>query len=381
VDRRTALTLLDMPMEISRAFDTPPQHGFTMRGWNFTSSEIREALLGDRILNPAIELGTNACPWNCSFCFTEDPGNMDGRKRRLQDELEIGRRLTLIDELSDFGCRSINFVGAGEPTIEPHFWELLARMREHDITPIVYTEAALRLRDREFAKRLFDAGATVVVKVNSLTNTEYQNAVVRGKAWKSALPTFNYTEARNCAIEVLMETGFADTTPTRLAFDTIITTRNESEIEDLQRFTRRNNIFMLLVNYLPSGRSSDLQEDAITFAAQQELFSKLAAIDRDEFGIEHGIQFPYGGGVPCTIRGLGLFIKISGEVFDCPGESAGFGSLRDRSLGDIWESAASIRRAFDGTCLPRQLFWQRQAASSSADSAEQRVGASVEHEN
>jgi MoaA/NifB/PqqE/SkfB family radical SAM enzyme len=364
------MTAVASDIEIPKEFDLPAAHGFTMRGWNFSSSEIYDALKGDRILNPAVEFGTNACPWNCSFCFTEDPANPDGRKRRLASELSLDRRLRLIDELADLGCRSINFIGAGEPTIEPHFWELLAKMRQRDITPIIYTEAALRLRDPNFVARLFDCGATVVVKVNSLTNSGYQNEVVRGRSWKTALPTFDYTSARNRAIELLLEAGFASEVPTRLAFDTIITTRNENEIESLHRFGRINNIFLLLVNYLPSGRSSEIQEDALPFARQQALFAKLAQIDRDEFDICHRNTYPYGGGVPCTIRGLGLYIKITGEVFDCPGESIHFGSLNDTSLEDIWvNSAQPIRRQFDGTCLPRRLFWQRHAANSARSAA------------
>ncbi|MDQ3280890.1 MAG: radical SAM protein [Acidobacteriota bacterium] len=353
-----------MTCTVLQDFDIPRAHGFTMHGWDFTGEEIREALLHDRILNPAIELGTNVCPWNCAFCFTEDPANSEAGKRRLANEMTIDRRLQLIDELADYGCRSINFVGAGEPTIDPHFWPLLIRMRQRGITPIVYTEAALRLQNCDFAQRLFDSGATVVVKVNSLFDRDYQNAVVRGNAWKVALPSIDYFAARNRAIEVLLDVGFADSVPTRLAFDTIITTRNYGEIERLHRFARSNNIFILLVNYLPSGRSSELQEDAISYEKQRELFGRLAAIDAAEFGLQHATQYPYAGGVPCTIRGLGLYVKISGDVFDCPGESQRLGSLRDQPFGALWAAAKDIRTHFDGMCLPRQLFWERVATAN-----------------
>ncbi len=351
---------ISVPIEL----DAPQSHGFTMRGWDFTGDEVREAIARDRILNPAVEFGTNVCPWNCAFCFTEDPANLEGGKRRLTNEMSIERRLRLIDELAELGCRSINFVGAGEPTIEPHFWELLDRMGRRGITPIVYTEGALRLQRSDFANRLLDVGATVVVKVNSLTDSEYQNAVVRGNASKISLPTLDYTSARNRAIEVLLEAGFAHSVPTRLAFDTIITMRNASEIETIHRYARRNNIFVLFVNYLPSGRSSILQEDALPLPQQQELFARLSQIDRNEFGLVHGTSFPYGGGVPCTIRGLGLYIKVTGEVFDCPGESERLGSLAECTVKELWTSAKHIRNAFNGMCFPRQQFWQRVAEAS-----------------
>src|SRR5215208_5042342 len=99
--------------------------GFTMRGWDFTRAELAKAVKEHRMLNPALELGTNFCPWNCRFCFTEDPNNVAGRKRRLANEMSLAERLALIDAVASLGARSINFVGAGEPTIDPDFWTLL----------------------------------------------------------------------------------------------------------------------------------------------------------------------------------------------------------------------------------------------------------------
>jgi MoaA/NifB/PqqE/SkfB family radical SAM enzyme len=282
--------------------------------------------------------------------------------------MSLERRLALIDELAALGARSINFVGAGEPTIDPHFWQLIERMRFHNITPIIYTEGTLRLRDGAFIDRLFTSGCTVVLKMNSLTNESYQNNIVKGPLQKTSVPSFNYTHERNRALSLLLGRGFATCTPTRLGFDTIITTANFSEIEDLHRFARINNIFVLLVNYLPSGRSAELQEDAITREEQLTLFGRLAQIDREEFGIEHGTSFPYGGGVPCTIRGLGLFVKITGDVFDCPGESLSFGNLREQTLSSIWGRTRDISQGFDGMCLPRELFWRRLAQGQMRES-------------
>jgi uncharacterized radical SAM superfamily Fe-S cluster-containing enzyme len=140
---------------LPREFDLL-HHGYTMAGWDFTRTEVAAAISDHRMLNPAFELGTNACPWNCDFCFTEDPANPDGAKRRLQEEMSIAERLDLIRQAAALGARSINFVGAGEPTIDPNFWQILGCMRECGITPIVYTEAALRLTDAGFVKQLYE---------------------------------------------------------------------------------------------------------------------------------------------------------------------------------------------------------------------------------
>jgi molybdenum cofactor biosynthesis enzyme MoaA len=334
-----------------------PGLGFTMHGWDLTRAEVARAIRDGRMLNPAMELGTNICPWNCGFCFTERPDNPDGRKRRLAGELSLEARLSVVDQAAALGARSINFVGAGEPTIDPDFWTIVERIHERNMTPIIYSEASLRLGSPAFVERLFALGATVVVKVNSLENADYQNAILRGS--RGGAQADRYTEQRNHAIDVLIDAGFTSCEPTRLAFDTIVCQQNAGEIEAIHRHARKNNIFVLFVNYLPSGRSSDNLHDALDKAAQRALFERLADIDAREFGIEHAACFPYAGGVPCTIRGMGLFVKITGKVFDCPGESMPLGDLELEPLAAIWARAKPIMHAFDGGCAPREAAWQR----------------------
>lgn len=354
---------------VAPEFDFSAAFGFTMKGWDFSSSEVKEAILGNRMLNPAIELGTNMCPWNCDFCFTESPENIDGQKKRLAHELSIEQRLALIDEVAELGGRSINFVGAGEPTIDPDFWRIVERIGQKGMTPIIYSEASLKLKNRDFSKRLFDSGATVVLKVNSLENAEYQDRVLRGIRTKPGIPQFSYTKEREVALEILFDLGFNKTVPTRLAFDTIICRENLLEIEQIHRFARKNNIFVLFVNYLPSGRTTDGHTGAISWQEQHNVFRQLARIDQEEYGLKHATHFPYAGGVPCTIRGLGLFIKIQGEVYDCPGESLAFGNVKQTPLKELWKKARSITSTFNGECFPRQQFWKRMAERAESQAA------------
>ena len=339
-------------------FDLAADYGFTMKGWDFDRATVADALLHHRMLNPAMELGSNICPWNCDFCFTESPSNMDGWKHRLAGEMSIDERLDLIDQAAALGARSINFVGAGEPTIETHFWTLIERMAARAITPIIYTEGSLKLGSRRFCERLFELGATVVLKVNSLASADYQDRVVQGLRPKSGVPAHSYFEGRRRALDMLIDVGFNDQTPTRLAFDTIICRENVAEIEAIHRFARLNNIFVLFVNYLPSGRTKDGHTSAISSAEQFAVFERLAEIDASEFSLQHSSRFPYAGGVPCTIRGLGLFVKIRGEVFDCPGESAALGNVTREPLADVWARARAITEQFDGGCYPRAEFWR-----------------------
>ncbi|HRI04918.1 MAG TPA: radical SAM protein [Pyrinomonadaceae bacterium] len=352
-------------LEIPQEFDiNPTARGFTMRGWDFSRAQIARAVRDRVLLNPAFELGTNSCPWNCDFCFSEDPKHPT--KRRLVGEMSLRDRLRLVDQAADLGALTINWVGAGEPTIDPDFWTILERIVSRGIVPIVYTEGTLRLSRPKFSKRLFDLGATVVLKVNSLADHAYQNRIVAGSA-QTKTAAADYSVRRNRVIDLLLELGFADSTPTRLAFDTIITKQNLKEVTDIHRYARVNNIFVMFVNYLPAGRSVDGREDAISRQQTLDVFDQIERIDRQEFGFTHRTDFPYAGGVPCTIRGLGLFTKITGEVFDCPGQLMSLGNLKTQSLESIWERARAITKSFDGKCLPRQLAWERQARSALKD--------------
>ena len=95
-------------------------------------------------------------------------------------------------------------------------------------------------------------------------------------------------------MENLYDVGFNKSVPTRLAFDTIISKENADEIPDLHRYARKNNIFILLVNYLPSGRSEDPHTSMLDWNRQHVIYKELRAIDKNEFGLSAASQFPYG---------------------------------------------------------------------------------------
>jgi MoaA/NifB/PqqE/SkfB family radical SAM enzyme len=380
------MTTIDAPMsgytvELPE-LDLAPAHGLTMRGWDFSQRDVAQALREGRILNPAVELYSNVCPWNCDFCFTES--SLTSKKRRLSTELSLEKRREILISLAQLGARSINIVGAGEPTIDPHFFDLLEATSKLGIIPIIYTEGSLRLSDVDFCKRVFDFGATVVLKVNSLYNASYQNRILVSGGKTRATPRYDYFGQRQVAIENMFKIGFNSAMPTRMAFDTILCRENVDEIESLHRFARDHNIFVLLVNYLPSGRSASGHTNAISRDEQFSIFDNLAKIDRDEYGIIHRSIFPYAGAQPCLIRGTGLFIKINGDVLACPGEMHPVGNLLSSTLEEVWERLVNVRASFDGGCPPRERFWvsliETLPAKESAEVAfrEERVAARMD---
>ena len=335
----------DLPIE----FDLRT-HGYVMRGWGFSREELADAINSGRMLNLTFEGMGNYCPWNCDYCYTERDSGLDARKRRLVTELPLARRLEIIREAADLGVRSMNFIGAGEPTLDPNFWDLVECVAGAGMVPIVFSEASFRLTNRVFAQRLYDIGATVVIKVNSLWNADYQNALVAGnQAIRS-----EYFDRRNQAIELCLETGFANETPTRLGFDTIITKDNYAEIPHLHHYARDHNIFVVLKNFLHTGRAKELRSDAVKYTDQVKLWEHLAEIDEHHFGIKHASCFPFGGGTPCNLCSTGVHMSIKGEVFRCDGEETPLGDLRTESLATIWHRVRGTDQNIEGLCPPRE---------------------------
>ena len=343
-----------MDKPIVRPEDLPPEldlrsHGYVMRGWDFSREEIAAAVNSGRMLNPTFEGMTNYCPWNCDYCYTERDTGSDAQKRRLSNELPLARRLEIIREAAQLGAKSMNFIGAGEPTIDPNFWEIVEAVAKSGMTPIVFTEASLRLTDETFAQRLYELGATVVIKVNSLYYADYQNAVVAGN--QPVDPT--YFNKRNEAIELCTKIGFNQHTPTRLGFDTIITRDNYEEIHSAHLYTRRRNIFVVLKNYLFTGRVKEARKDLVSLEEQEKLWAKLAQIDQHFYHIKRSSIFPFGGSHPCTLRSTGVHIAITGSVFRCDGEDTAIGDLRTETLKEVWERVRHIDQNVMGLCPPR----------------------------
>lgn len=347
-----------------------PGRGLTMRGWDISPEKMAAALAAGYMLRAEGQLMTNQCPWSCSFCFSETPKNPSGAKRSLPGEMTLSQKLRVISEMQAVGVLSIDFVGAGEPTLDPNFWRIIEETAVRGIIPIVYSEASFRLTDRAFVDRLYQTGATVVVKTNSVRNAAFQNGVVAGALSGKAIlgRAARYAADRDRAVGLLLERGFASTSEpaTRLAFDTIVCRENIVEAPELFRSCRRLGVFPFFKDYLPSGRSS---EGSLNQVSRNELFAlygDLARIDREEFGIERDADLPFAGARACDMGGWGLQVKITGDVNRCAGCNNILGNVLEEPLEVIWERVrprSGDEAVIKGGCPPRQAFWDRQKKS------------------
>lgn len=316
--------------------------GAVLTGWDIPEGYLRHpeklAIVDFRAMGPE-------CPHDCIHCFTD-------KSRKSLTLLEI---LRTIDQIADLGAWGINYLGEGEPTIDPDFFSIIryTSLRKC-VVPVIFTDAATMMRDRDFSKRVFDVGASVVVKMDSLFDAEYQNWVVGDK-------TGTYFDARNEALEVLMELGFnapREDGATHLGFDMVTSARNIASALDTLRFARDRNIWVVFAFYVMAGRSGSADFDQSMMPTREQklaLREGVRAVDKAEYGFDHYAWNNYIT-TACHER---LQIYGNGDVSVCPGNETLLGNIREDSLSEMnrrllerfpqhrWET-------FDGNCPYRE---------------------------
>lgn len=270
---------------------------------------------------------TNACPHDCFHCFT------DKNKKTLKLEEIKG----VIDQAADFGFKGIDYLGEGEPTLDKDFFEILHYTSLKGIVPIVFTDAATKLRDMNFLSNLIDTGASICPKCDSLFNEEYQNWVVGDK-------TKTYFQKRNDVVWGLEKqafNGIREGGRTKMGFDMIVTKRNIGEVEKTLRMCRERNWWIIFSTYLPAGRCANKSFDNSLAPSSTELTKMRETIKRvdSEYGFEHPIYNNFGT-FPCV-----EFMQIYGDgrVSLCPGNETIVGNVRKDSLKNL---AEKIRNDF-----------------------------------
>lgn len=341
----------------------------SFRGWYRTPEEIREAIETKRMINPMLDL-TNACNLNCPYCYIEEKNSM--RKKRRVNELSIGETIAVIDTFHSLGAKTIDLVGAGEPTIDPHFTEIVRHIHRLGMTISLFTNGIKISKESGFVDFLFNHDVTVILKLNSF-NSEVQD-IVAGKK--------GYAKDMHYALDLLVEQGFNLPSPTRLSVNTIAFQGNLKELPEIHRFCRDRNIYPMTGDFIPTGRTEAgqfvaptallgmskeervLAEKLLQPLTQSErvwLRNQLQGIDR-EFGIEHaGCPSYYGGGI-CTQQ-IGLYVDIEGNIWPCVArgimhkgvmQNGLLGNVRNGdSIETIWNThpyLKKIRSNFNGSC-------------------------------
>jgi len=341
----------------------------TIAGWDFTPTELSDAVHHAKMLNPSIDL-SNPCNLNCPYCFIEEKNS--SRKLRKPNELTLDETLRVIDDLCAAGAETINIVGAGEPTIDPHFRAVVEHIYRSGLTTVLFTNAIALASTQDLVDFLYASRVSVVVKVNSFV-PELQD-LVAGRS--------GYATKRDRALELLIDRSFTAHMPTRLGIDTLAFNGNLAELPKIHEWARRQHVFPIIADYIPTGRTdeglfqgfaaiehceADIRArvvdvlSPITNQQRAEINRTLALID-ERYGVERRKHCAYYSGGICT-QLLGVYVDIEGNIWPCVARKSEYrGKLSSKALGNVrggdlpsavWrdhEYMEHIRRSFSGEC-------------------------------
>jgi len=316
--------------------------GALIRGWDVIEEEYR-----DPDMLPVVDFRamTGACPHDCFHCFT----NKDKKTLSLREIKSV------IDQLAEHKTHAIDYLGEGEPTIDKDFFEIIGYTAKKGIQPVVFTDAATKLRNKDFIMRLDDSGASVCPKCDSLFNPDYQNWVVGDR-------TGRYFHQRNEVIENLMKKGFNKTYEdgtTRLGFDMVLSSQNISEVERTLRYCRDNNLWIVFAFYLPAGRSGSKEFDKSLIVNEEQKRSMREIVRKIDsaYDFNHAIWNNFAT-MPCI-----EFMQIYGDgrVSPCPGNETIIGNVRTESIRELEKRILEQfpchdRSRFNGHCLYREAI-------------------------
>lgn len=319
-----------------------------IRGWDFKPGDYLSSWKHGKLLTAQVE-NTNYCNCDCEYCFRG--GNPSDKEVRFGNEISKSQLFKAIDEMSYLGVKAINIIGAGEPLMDKGLERLLAHIGGLGITPVIATNGSLITPDlvRTFQKYQ----ASVILKLNSL-NPGLQNKLVR-RNW--------FSEKRDYGLKLLLEAGFnqpSESYKTRMGINSIVFQENKGEILDLLRFCRNNNLMPVMSTFIPAGRTKDRTNQEVSMKEFIEISKNAQKMDAEEYGIKYERLLPYLGGVPCTqCSKSSIYLTISGDIVDCPGQLHSYGNIRTTSISEAFAKNRMTNDNPGFLCPPRFDYWGR----------------------
>lgn len=297
-----------------KQYKLPPK----LLGYVYTYDEAVKSRDSGQILTIRIET-SRICNLRCQYCC-----NRSGIA--LDNEIPYNKLLSIIDEAKDMGAKSIIVIGGGEPTIYPHFRDLIMHIEHLKLVPVVFTNA--QTITLELAEFLFRHNVSVIIKLDSL-DKERQDSLVGVEG--------AYDRIQN-SLNNLKSVGYGSEKDNalRLGASFVVSKFNYDEIESIWRFCRQNNLFPNLEMMIPNGNAKEMMDKIVPASDWKSLKERLLAIDQNEFGYS---WFPYTPlvGASCFQVMYNLYITVEGEVRPCSSIHCHIANVYRYSLREITE--------------------------------------------
>jgi MoaA/NifB/PqqE/SkfB family radical SAM enzyme len=344
----------DIPIKYTRF---PDNFINDINGWAFNKATI-EANKG-KLLTLDIDFGSY-CSLNCPACFRKK-NSIDDDKH----ELQFDNLVDVVLQAKKLGLRSVKFLGAGDPFENFGFLKFLRFLKDQDIIPLIFTKGQTIGDDKSVFKYFGEygifTGKELVKELNAcnvsimLSFNSFDDAIQAKLVGRPA----EFIHVRNRALQLLVDEGFNDSNPTRLALiNSPVTIWTIDEALEIYKWGRLRNLYTVVTPSMISGRAKDKVWVKIT-PLEEKMVQLYADIYR--FNLETNLQninqlkdegiATYAGGHPCNQVATGMYVSLNGKVMSCPGSEENVeGNYWEKSLEEIWLNSENYKRSGTYNC-------------------------------
>jgi radical SAM protein with 4Fe4S-binding SPASM domain len=286
---------------------------------DFTADEIRRAAAADRLLSMEMEF-SRECNFRCAYCYLED-------RTAHADELSLAEIRDVVLQARELGARKIIVLG-GEPSIYADLIEMLRFISNHGLEIEMFTNGTGITV--ELASVLAAEKVRVVLKMNSRSESVQDRLAGKKGAF----------EIIRQGLANLRRAGYP-AGDLFLAVSTVICRQNIDELPAMWQWLRSQSIEPYFEILTPQANALENVWLDVDPSELLDLFSQLAAIDREQYGRVWEPQPPLVGN-RCMRHQVSCLVTATGDVMPCVGVTIPLGNIRRRRLADILKNSDVI---------------------------------------
>lgn len=249
------------------------------------------------------------------------------RKNELTND-EIKK---VLKEAYELGAKTWYIADDGEPLLLKEIDDLIDYANKLGMWVVLATNGELLTEKR--ATDLKTKNISIITKFNAFDKEIFDHLVQH----KSTFVNFDGLYLPRGAAS-LIKAGYNQSTPTRAGIETVVTTKNISEIPKVYEFAEKHNLYSNIEMMLPIGRARQHQKLIPTDKNIEELYNRLD-MESNKCYINDKKDLSHYAGIDCSMRiKYSLYTNSCGDVYLCfsqhPKLSTGM-NVRDFTLKDI----------------------------------------------
>jgi radical SAM protein with 4Fe4S-binding SPASM domain len=289
-------------------------------GAEFSKEEIAEAVREGKLLSMEIEFNS-LCNFRCVYCYAAENGV---RKNELTpDEFR-----DVISQAKELGARKMIVLG-GEPMLYPPILDMIRYIRGLDMEVELFTNGTNITH--EMAQTLYDLSVRVVLKMNTFEEKIQDKLSGRKGAYAQIHEAFKN----------LKQVGYPSG-DRFMGVSTVVCQQNIDELPKMWEWLRDQNIAPYFEMITPQGGAKEHNMLEVDTHRVEELFNRIAEIDRAKYGHTWDPKPPLVGG-ECLRHQFSCAVTSQGDVQPCVGVTIPIGNVRKQRLREILRDSEVVQ--------------------------------------